>query len=383
MQFSFTRSFVIGIVVAVIYLLSFKIKFSTKTKWLLTFGLIAIFTTLVFVKTNSSLGRLLIYKVTFTQLKAKDYIYGLGIGKFKATYNQLQAAYFTTHNINSNEALLAGNGYYLFNDWLQAAIEVGLIGLCILVLCIFLFLKIYKWQPKYSKVYKASNAVLICISTAALFNYPLQSVPIFFIFILALIIHFHCSYALRAPFNIRTFIYCKNTILISVSILCIFYCFTIFQYKKESKAAFELSNIGYKNEADSIYNKLENTNFADYNTKYNYVFMLYMRNDLPKALIKINEALQLAYSLDAVKLKADILMEQNKYIEAEKCYTQAVYIVPNKMQTKYNLMQFYIKTKQIPKAKYWANVILTMPIKVPSPTINYLLNSTKKAMDIL
>lgn len=359
-----------------LFALPFK-KITRATLLILVAFFVSLFSILFLVKVNSSKGRLLIYKVTFTQLKTYDYVYGIGLGKFKATYNQLQANYFANHNINSEEALLAGNGYYLFNDWLQAALEIGLIGILILSICIFLFFKLYEWKPNNGRVLKAANAILICISVAAFFNYPLQVPLIFGSFIFSLILHFHYSYRLRQQFRYRQFVLLKNSLLIGVSLLSLYYCIYIYQYKRLSYQAYTLNRIGYKNEADSLFQKLDKMNFSDYNTKYNYAFLLYFKNDLPQSETKINEALALAYSLDGVKLKADILYEQNKLEEAEKYYLQAVYMVPNKMYTKFNAMQFYIKTNQLAKAKYWALAIINMRIKIPSVVIDDLLSNTK------
>ncbi len=372
------RSGIVGITMATIYLWHQHYPSSLlKKKRFLIVIIISLFTVLFFVKQDSSKGRLLIYKVTFSQLKANDYIYGLGLGKFKAVYNQLQANYFMQNDMNSKEALLAGNGYYLFNDWLQVVLEIGLIGMCILGICIGLFFKLYKWKPTHKALLIAANAVLICIGTAALFNYPLQTVSIFGLFVVCIIIHFYYAYQLRTSFQHHLFIGLKNTVLLLLSILSICYGTTIYNYKKKATLAFELSRDGYKNEADRIFKQLDKTNFADYNCKYNYASLFYFKNNLAAAEQKIDEALQLAYSVEGVKLKADILYEQHKITEAEKYYLQAVYIVPNRMLTKYTLMQFYKQTHQLKKAKYWATVILKMPIKIPSATTEELLKRTQ------
>ncbi len=86
-------------------------------------------------KSNSSSGRLLIYKVITTQLEPSELITGIGYGKFKVRYNELQANYFSKKSINNNEALLADNTYYMFNDPLQFIIETGLVGLLFYASC--------------------------------------------------------------------------------------------------------------------------------------------------------------------------------------------------------------------------------------------------------
>ena len=111
-----------------------------KTVLYLLFPLVSILTSLLFLyKTDSSNGRLLIYKVS-ANIFRDNWLLGIGQGQFKVQYNEYQAAYFSTHSIDSKEALLADNSYYAFNDFLQGLIENGLIGFLIVAVAIYFFL---------------------------------------------------------------------------------------------------------------------------------------------------------------------------------------------------------------------------------------------------
>ena len=46
-----------------------------------------------------------------------NWLWGIGHGQFKAKYNEYQAAYFSSHSIDSKEAVLADNSIYAFNDF--------------------------------------------------------------------------------------------------------------------------------------------------------------------------------------------------------------------------------------------------------------------------
>ena len=376
------RAALIGACANIVYLIFKELKLSKyfllKAAVLLILAVVVVFFSL---KKDSSYGRILIYKVVFTQLKPNDYILGLGIGKFKARYNKLQAAYFEHHDRNSKEALLAGNGYYLFNDWLQFALEIG--ALTVLLICCFIvsFFKIFNWQPKKKSVLFAANGALVNISTAALFSYPLQVPAILIFFITCLFIHIYCSYSIKAAYNYKYFRGFLYTLTVSLAIISVCYCLLVYQYKSKSKLAFELNRDGFKDEAEVIFKKLLNYPIADYNTYYNYAYLLYFKNELNNSLHQINKSLDLAYSAEGVKLKADVLFGLNKASEAEFFYKQAVYITPNRMFPKFNLLQFYIKTKQLNNAKFWANDILNMPIKKSSETTNNILQMTRKILN--
>ncbi len=378
----------LGIIVALVYLFSFyyKPKITLKQKIIIAIIGIALFTGIYMYKAASSNGRLLIYTITFTQLKAKDYILGLGIGKFKATYNLLQAEYYSTHNINSTQSQLADNVSYLYNDWLQALLEIGLVGLLILVIIIFLFYKIFirkKNIAKHNKILQITNTILIAISVAALFNFPLQSIYIFIPFILCVSIHFYFYYQLRTNYNYAIIKRIKNFLLGILALFALYYSIIIYKYKCATKEAITLSLSGYKTEAISIFEKLEKYPFADYEATFQHAVLLFQVNKLPEALKKLKKSEQLNISDVTYKLKADIYYELGNNIEAEKNYLVAVYMIPNRMVSKFNLMQFYLKTNQKEKATYWANAILTMKIKIPSNTTNDIKNNTKLILEKL
>lgn len=60
---------------------------------------------LFFYKTDSTNGRWLILKVSLNMIK-ENWITGVGLGRFKTVYNTYQAAYFNSHGLDGNEALL-------------------------------------------------------------------------------------------------------------------------------------------------------------------------------------------------------------------------------------------------------------------------------------
>jgi hypothetical protein len=376
------RAASIGAYISIVYLLA-KANLISK-RILLTSSLCVLLVLLVLsfsiIKKDSSNGRLLIYKVVSTELNPKDFVAGLGIGKFKATYNKLQAAYFEKHDRNSKEALLAGNGYYLFNDWLQFTLEVGVIGVLLIAALVFSLFKFFYWKPNNKPVLIAANATLLCIGTAAFFSYPLQVPATLYFFIFCLSIHLYYSWSIKERYNNITFRLLLR--IVAVSIFLMFFSFSaiLYSYNKQSNVAFELTRDGFKKEAEQLFRTLNKYPVDNYNTRYNYAYLLYFKNDLQNALLQIDKSLNLAYSATSVKLKADILAELSKYSEAEYYYKQAVYITPGRMIPKLNLVEFYIKTNQIENINYWANDIINMPIKILSETTERIQNQAKEIL---
>lgn len=376
------RAALIGSLASIVYLLVlFNLIRNKLFIFISILGLVfSLFITFYFVKAGSSSGRLLIYKVVFTQLKAKDYINGLGVGKFKATYNKLQSAYFENNNKNNKEVLLAGNGYYLFNDWLQFCLEIGLIGLFIIAAFLFLFFKFFFWNPKNMPIAVAANASLICIGTTAFFSYPLQVAETLGLFIICFCIHLYYSWNFKEKYNKRNFKIYLRVVAISSLLLGLSYSFLLHWYNRKSQLAFELSRDGFNKEAEILFLNLENYPIADYNTHYNYAFLLYYKNELIKALEQIDKSLSLVYSQTSVKLKADILYELKRIEDAEFFYMTAVYITPGRMMPKLNLLHFYVKTGQKEKIQFWAKEIITMPVKIPSQKATDIQEQAKEIL---
>lgn len=69
--------------------------------------------------------------------------------------------------------------------------------------------------------------------------------------------------------------------------------------------------------------------------------------------------------------------ELGNYKEAEKEYQISLYMVPNRMKSRYDLMNLYLQQKDTANAIYWANSILEMPVKIPSQVTRQLQIQTK------
>jgi tetratricopeptide (TPR) repeat protein len=150
--------------------------------------------------------------------------------------------------------------------------------------------------------------------------------------------------------------------------------------KQKEKEAFDLSLYGYKIEGIKKYKQL----VMKYpKTGYNwflYARQLYYSNRLPEALESLNECRKYYVDNSVYKLKADIEYELNNYKTAEKNYLRAIYMVPNRMGSRFDLLNFYIARKDTTNAIYWANSILNMPVKVVSEKTENMQKVTKEIL---
>lgn len=165
-----TGILVFCIVTLLYYVHCFKSLFYRKSGLLCSVGimvLISLFIGLVCLKSDSTSGRILIWKISFG-LCQNHTIVGNGTDSFKADYMPEQAKYISSSQSNEEEKMLAGNTNHPFNEYLLLLIEHGLLGLVLLLL---LFLAVFR-----SNVSLDNPACLALVSIAifSCFSYPFK-----------------------------------------------------------------------------------------------------------------------------------------------------------------------------------------------------------------
>jgi tetratricopeptide (TPR) repeat protein len=338
-------------------------------------------------KSDSSGGRLLIYKVITTQLDPKELITGIGYGKFKVKYNELQANYFSKESIDSTEALLASNTYYMFNDLLQLIVETGLIGLVILSFLFIKFFVLFKLNYIYLRekpILQGAYLSVICIIISSLFSYPFQIIGILlhFLFCTAVIIHANKA---EKPFEHLLFSQKTNIIidritLLSTALCLLFFGQESFKFYIKLNEAIRYSNTGFRKKAIQTYSKISDNPVDDSDVLYNYADELAKVNKIDSALLVLRKSANYLNNDKSALLMASLLQEKEMFSDAEKHYKKAVFTNPKLFSNRAALFRFYYDTKQFEKAIYWGNSILKMPVKVPSKTITNIKNETRKLM---
>jgi hypothetical protein len=109
-----SRAFVFGAVFSTFLFCCFAFSISRKHKIALLLCAVLAFLGLFLYKLDSSLGRILIYKVSGQMLKDNG-LTGIGFGKFYEQYLYYQAVYFQNGHYTTKELLLAGNTHYAMN----------------------------------------------------------------------------------------------------------------------------------------------------------------------------------------------------------------------------------------------------------------------------
>jgi tetratricopeptide (TPR) repeat protein len=151
--------------------------------------------------------------------------------------------------------------------------------------------------------------------------------------------------------------------------------------KQLEREASELTRSGYKIAALEKYSELVRKHPA-----YGYGWILYSRqlyyfNRIEEARENLREGMNYFVDNMAYKLKADIEKALGDYAGAEKSYLHAIYMVPNRMGSRFNLLNFYAAENDTAKIIFWGISILKMPVKVVSEKTDILLLQTRSVIE--
>ncbi len=379
------RAGILGFTVGLLFL---NYRFLKSKISILIIGLTAscLMLTLINIKSDSSNGRLLIYKVVYSQLEPKEILFGIGYGNFRTQYNQFQTAYFSKHSINSDEALLAGNSIYMYNEPLQLVIEIGLLGFAILIIATSQFFRylrrdylLFDENPLLLGVYLS----IVCIVVSSFFSFPFQIIGIIihFVFCIAVISSFHQNELSKQQFlNENRYQEISKIIFLVTSIFLLFFGYQSFLFYQKADEAVLLSKAGFRKKAINSYHGLDNDFIKDGDLMYNYAEELTKVNQLNSAILVLNETMKYRYDDNYVLLMGNLLLEKKRFPEAEKYFIQAVHLDPKLFRNRQVLFQFYYETKQWNKAIYWGNSILNLKVKIPSKTVENIKIETKKRL---
>ena len=369
--FANSRAFCAGCLMSGFWLL--LLKYPLKRNQILIIGCGVITVSLIilvcFIKPDSSLGRVLIYKISFNIFK-DHWLEGLGWQKFNLNYLYYQAAYFKAGNFAPKELLLADNTQFAFNDYWQFILETGIKGIIFLMLLFViishLLIKISKKLSSHPVLPLLAASAIITISTAAVTMHVFERFYIQCIFITCFLIVTGYVYPAQAKKTLGIWI----IIMLGLSYYTWgFYVKHYISYQK-MYAAENLWQAGYLRESVTNYRALyeELKNDPEYLVKYAEV--LSTLNET----IEAEEILKQAIAKQVTNLHYDHLAglyyKNGKIKEAEQAYLTAVYMVPNRFKTRYDLFLFYNKTHQYAKAVKTGRDILQLPVKVPSVTIS-------------
>ena len=372
-----SRSAVIGIAAAILSLCLFK-QWATLQTWLQRIPKWSIFTGigililaaacaaryLFFLKKASAFGRAMKWEIAGSHIGDRFFT-GTGIGRFSWYYPQWQAQYFAT-NTNPSGAyyLSAGESYIIFNEYLQLFETIGLIGFAGFMLLLYWFFKARSVQ--YARLLLAIKATMVVLLATGLTTYAFH-VNVFLV-LLAI------CFAITAVISHKRPPAAEGvTIPILLFMLCACTAFTIYQ---QWKAAETWNRVMEGNAVVGHELNVLLRRDGKYLTEYG---RRQSESGDPKAAVKtLEKARQYFISRNTIEALATAYERAGNHTEAIETRQWLCDFLPNKFAPRYELLKLYKKIGDTSGVRKVADIILTMPVKVPSDEVNRIKEEAKE-----
>lgn len=302
---------------------------------------------------DKSAGRMLMWNVT-TKAILEQPVTGTGLGGFPTSYAKSQADYFSSGKASDMERLAACCPRFAFNEYLQMGLEYGIVGLLLFSLWIG-FVLYYGLKNKQVR----STGCIIALLFFSMYSYPLQ-LPSFWVLLL-----FFSATCVTIPGKLqkpspKTFPYIGTFAALAACMLFFGQRSYYQSYKEwktlrilEQKDEHSVAAQGYQ----SLYPKLSHqVEFLREGAK-----CLQQNKQFADAVIWTNRALQLSADPEFYDIMAESHRQLGLYKQAEKCLLQCLHILPERIETYYQLTKLYSEDSyyQPDKLKLAAYSVLT------------------------
>ncbi|NLR58368.1 O-antigen ligase family protein [Chitinophaga polysaccharea] len=322
-------------------------------------------------KRMSALGRMLKIRITWEHITDHFWL-GTGLGRFSWYYPQWQSDYFRSHpDISQAEIFSAGESYILFNEYLQLLKEVGIGGFLI-----FMVALIYIYSTRntnYSSLLKVTKLTVTGILACSFTTYALHTN----IFLLILALCFAISVLVRvssidSPPN-------QNALLTGL-MLCLLVLAGMGIYKGlqlyKAIQRWEMLTEGRYNSdvpPQQVYENLYP--ILQQNGKFLTDYGLFLQENHNTAMLAL-PILQRSRNYFVSKLTIEQLGKayavRGDYHHAIACYEWLGYYLPNRFGVKNDLLRLYKKTADSANIQRVATMIMSMPIKINSPEVEFI-----------
>lgn len=332
---------------------------------------------LYFVRVQSAIGRLNIWKLTFLYSFDQPFR-GIGFGEFPKAYQKWQIDYY----INQNNSLRYFESYDLpnncFNEPLQTFSELGLLGM---VPFVIIFIVIYKSSFVFTKSLSLTLKItLFSVFLFSLFSYPLHSLPIFsfFIIVMALI-----SKGLDSKWHIML----KAQYVLYLMVISIILCAYSFKYiyDKNNAVSDWLTAKSLKNRSlallkyENIYPLLkENGQFL-----YDYGVILYDQKKFKESIEILSQSERILPKLESYLYIGRGYQGLGNLVNAKKNYLFCISSFPLNLKPQYYLLKLYLLQGDTLNAYNLSIKIVLSEVRVWSPEASEIINFAYDTIDII
>ena len=322
---------------------------------------------LLFVlKPDSARGRLFMWKMTCRAIAEKP-LTGYGIHNFAAAYGNAQETYFAAGDYEPWEERVAGSPEYAFNEYLQAAVELGIpLAVCLLVVVVLCL---------YRGVRKGRYGICGAILSLMIFSFS--------------------SYPLQLPVFIVTFggllVACLSGadrwqwlgVAVSVGIIGGFRLKNDLQVEqacREWMNARVLYNAGAYQSAEKEYGRLYPLLRDRASFLFEYGHGLHKQQQFSKSNRILKEALQRSCDPMILNVIGKNYQQMGDCLSAEDWFIRSTHRLPGRIYPYYLLAKLYAEPsfRQPDKFEKMKRMVLTKEPKVHSTAIRQMREEIKK-----
>jgi tetratricopeptide (TPR) repeat protein len=343
--------------------------------------LMTAFAGMYLLKKDSADGRLLIWKMSLHAIAKHPS--GVGLGNFASAYGDAQAAYFAGGDTSETEQYVAGNPEYGFNEFLQIAVESGMLSAC---LFIGLLVVAFRGLAKAKNWGVMGSLLSLCVF--ACFSYPFSVLPfpVLLVFLLAPNQRNTDSTdntergIIRV--NLSNWCHPRSILLALAGLVVIGFClwkqYPVYQaYKQWGNYRVYFSAGMYKQTAQ-YYAPL----YPFLNDQIQFLFEYAQSLSKSEQPAKSNEVLHRALQISCDPMLYNIMGKNHQalkeYAQAENCLIKSTQIVPHRIYPWYLLMKLYEEMGWPEKARETALIVETKEPKVHSQAVREMRNEAKK-----
>ncbi|WP_168199448.1 O-antigen ligase family protein [Pedobacter aquae] len=377
-----------GFGVVVFYTLTLKIFKIYKAKHIIIVLFIGIGLLIPIVKymylnkKDSADGRKLIWNIS-TQMILDSPFKGYGIGMFEREYNLKQAWMIRNEQIESDDLKNADFVKMAYNDYIETAIEGGLLYLLLFLMMLIILLTTPFWkyenkedtEPKIPlEAQNASYAAITMFSLIALFNFEINAIPVFLLF------SFYASILSQNTLSVKlpNKVFVKHLDKPALGFVLIVSFYILFWHINQSKAhlknkkAADFLKEGKHKKAQETVETLKLKLKVSESYHNNFGSILLAQEKYLEALAHFETAKKLTSNPSIYEKSAICNIKLKNRKDAIMNYEFASSLSPKTMNYKYNLLKLLLAEKQLNKAYKTATEILKMkPLKVTHLTKLY------------
>jgi tetratricopeptide (TPR) repeat protein len=319
------------------------------------------------LKKDSADGRALTWKIALQT--AVHHPLGVGIGYFSGSYGHEQAAYFAAGKGTEQEQHVAGNPEYGFNEYLQIAVEQGVIPLIL-----FLGIMIYSIYAGIRQRRIAATASLLALLITATASYPFSVLP-FLIVMAFLLAWIHSG---KHDTGKRSYSLILSSIFIFIIAGCLHNRYPTYQAYKQWGRLKALYHTGAYGSGAKAYEPL----YPLLSDRLDFLFEYAQCLSKSEQYAESNAVLEKAVRIRCDPMLYNVMGKNSQalkqYVDAEQCFRKATNIVPSRIYPWYLLANLYVEMGETEKARETAQIVLTKEPKVQSTAVREMREKMKE-----